>query len=628
MIASHFGIPGFSAGFVGVDLFFVISGYLITSLIANEKLTTGKFNYLEFYARRCRRLLPSLISMLLVVFVLCGVFYAPREQMPQAINGMAAALWMSNIQLAFASSDYFEADSKSNLFLHTWSLGVEEQFYIVWPVMLIGIIGLATRYRFSDGKIVGYIVFIAFVSFCVSLWLSYYHPIQAYYLMPSRMWQFMLGAVAFYWHGKLTNESKFFVFTRANVFYLGWIGVVAALLFIRSDLSYPGYQAIVPAMSMALLLLCNDASFSNYWIRLLELPILQWLGDRSYSLYLWHWPIWLFVCSFQSEISFVTIFVSLAAVFVISAVFYALIERPIRKNKSGLGYKSTLSLSLVTVVVMTLLGSAWFDKADTWSVNSEILATGKYASDLPVLYKMGCDTDIYSSEISPCSFGSNDNSIKVNLWGDSIGAQWFPALFNLYGQDKYHIDVFIKSACSIVDATKFYAKIGRSYTECDVWREKVIARMKQNPPDILFIGSGLDDFTEKEWKQGVRSVLNEFNPLKTKIYLFRATPHLLNNPTQCMARQIWLNNFFPLQDLCHKLPESDSAKNELIASWMANVAADYTNVKVIDLNQHICPDHLCVLRDNGLVSFRDTQHLTASYVKTLTDVLGEVINAH
>ncbi|MGC1549941.1 MAG: acyltransferase, partial [Rhodanobacter sp.] len=193
VVAVHAGVPWLAGGFVGVDVFFVLSGFLITGLLVQEISDTGRLRFMDFYVRRLRRLLPALLVMLLVICALAALLLAPSEQRDQADAAGMAALWLSNIHFAFAQQSYFAPGTETNLFLHTWSLGVEEQFYLIWPALLVWLLGRDGQRGMARLKI-GMFVLIA-VSLLACVMLTYQAPQLAFYMMPLRAWQFAAGAL-------------------------------------------------------------------------------------------------------------------------------------------------------------------------------------------------------------------------------------------------------------------------------------------------------------------------------------------------------------------------------------------------------------------------------------------------
>ncbi|MDR0529908.1 MAG: acyltransferase [Zoogloeaceae bacterium] len=198
VIAAHIGTPSLAGGFVGVDVFFVLSGYLITALLTQELRMTGRIDFWMFYARRFRRLAPGLLLMLSVVCLFVAFALSPLRHPDQASASASASVWASNFYFAFRDMDYFGAEAVSNLFLHTWSLGVEEQFYLVWPLLLWLIF---SGFRPADTetsalrRLKTSMALFFFVSLALCLWLTRAHPASAFYMMPARAWQFSLGAL-------------------------------------------------------------------------------------------------------------------------------------------------------------------------------------------------------------------------------------------------------------------------------------------------------------------------------------------------------------------------------------------------------------------------------------------------
>jgi len=302
VIAAHAGVEFLKGGFIGVDIFFVLSGYLITGLIVQEIRNTGQLDLLGFYARRLRRLLPALLFMLLLTGLIAAIVLSPEEQGAQATSGMMASLWVSNIYFAISDLDYFASGVDSNLYLHTWSLGVEEQFYLVWPLLILFFLGTwkwqgnqhyFLRLRYG-------MVAIVFTFLLFSIFLTYTKSLWGFYFMPSRAWQFALGAYVFLWTtgdgGSIkgfTHECSSSAWQRIYNFsgFIGLACIVAASLYLDSKKAYPGFWALLPSVGTALILLSIAAIREKGVGRFLSIPPMQWIGKLSYSWYLWHWPI-------------------------------------------------------------------------------------------------------------------------------------------------------------------------------------------------------------------------------------------------------------------------------------------------------------------------------------------------
>ena len=288
VILAHAGVPGFAGGFVGVDVFFVLSGYLITGLLLEERVATGTIRYGQFLARRLRRLLPAMLAMLLVVLIVSAIVLTPFEMRQQSRSFPYAAAWISNFFFSFAERDYFLALQDHDLFLHTWSLGVEEQFYLVWPWLILLFAGLKTRAadRQSQGRAILAAFAIVFVaSLALSIYLSANLPLLAFYMMPSRFWQFALGSgvyacmhMAFDWRAEMFRTSK----TKAWVAGLtGMTLVICSAILLSPDITYPGWYALAPSFGAALLIAAGRLSDRAAAGPILNSRLFVWIGDRS-----------------------------------------------------------------------------------------------------------------------------------------------------------------------------------------------------------------------------------------------------------------------------------------------------------------------------------------------------------
>lgn len=290
VVLAHAKVPPFTGGYIGVDVFFVLSGFLISGLLINEYQTTGRIRFAEFYARRLKRLLPALLVMLLTITLIGHQLLASDEARGMLASLPYATTWTSNFHFAFRDHGYFDELTQRDLFLHTWSLGVEEQFYLIWPLMLLGILALrgcnasANNLRSARRKL-GLLVA---ATLMLSVIWTQISSLQSFYFMPFRLWQFGLGA----WvcllarsPAALRNISKL-----SNVLVLSGLGLVlASSMLFTPILNYPGIWALPPTLGAALVIAAGTSYAPNQ--TLLAHPTLTWLGDRSYSIYLWHWPV-------------------------------------------------------------------------------------------------------------------------------------------------------------------------------------------------------------------------------------------------------------------------------------------------------------------------------------------------
>jgi peptidoglycan/LPS O-acetylase OafA/YrhL len=278
VVGSHVSLRSFDGGYVGVDVFFVISGYLIGGILLREVGRQGRVNYVDFYERRIRRIFPALLAMLLAVAIVTYLVLLPKDLLNFAKMGTSALLFSANIYLS-RSGGYFDFEAANNFLTHTWSLGVEEQFYIVLPPFL-----MLFRSRIANGRIRSVIAWTAAISFAISVPAVYFAPTGSFYLLPTRIWELMAGVLAYLYGPQVCRLAGRWQSVLAA------IGLVAILLpialYTRRTL-FPGLSALPPCLGAALII----ATGSTFVHRMLSWRVCVLIGQISYSLYLWHWPI-------------------------------------------------------------------------------------------------------------------------------------------------------------------------------------------------------------------------------------------------------------------------------------------------------------------------------------------------
>lgn len=273
VIIFHFNPNWLPGGFVGVDVFFVISGYLMTAIIFRG-MEEGGFSTFRFYAARARRIFPALAALCAVLVVFGFFFVIPKDYDLLAKHASHSLLFISNFTY-FNESGYFDTSSHEKWLLHTWSLATEWQFYMIYPLLVVAAYKLAGR---NAAKLM--VAVLTVLSFAASLYSSYHWPVGAFYLFPARAWEMLIGGIAFLWPLKARDS------TRLVIAYAGWVTIITACLFINDTYVWPGSLALIPVLGTYAVLQAN----SRDWL-FSRNPMTQWIGTCSYSLYLWHWPI-------------------------------------------------------------------------------------------------------------------------------------------------------------------------------------------------------------------------------------------------------------------------------------------------------------------------------------------------
>ena len=529
VVLYHAGVPGFGGGYVGVDVFFVLSGFLITGIIVRELRDTGSVDLPAFYARRARRLLPAAALALVATVVASAVFLPPLQVGDVAADGAAAALYISNIRFAVQATDYLQADLAPSPLLHYWSLGVEEQFYLFWPALLL----LVTRVGWGTPRRLAAVVgVVAAVSLALSLVLTQVNAPWAFYSLPTRAWELGLGAAV-----ALVAARSWSVGGRLAAFAAtaGLLMVVVAGWRFHTGTPFPGFAALLPTTGAALIILAGLGAVPSIPGRLLTLAPMRFLGRISYSLYLWHWPILVIPAAMAgAELPFALRLVLAAATIPIAAASQRWVEDPIRRGRVvGLGTRRGLAaagaLTLVVAGSSVALG-AWVGlrPASTGTVPppsiTDVLGTPRPSpgpgatpgptatdpgptspptaqpvpanleprlaaarDDLPVVYDDGCHAVQLATELGACTYGNVASATTVVLFGDSHAAQWQPTLERLATENGWRLVSLTKALCGAVDHPVWNGQLKRGYPECDAWRSAALARIAAERPVLVVV---------------------------------------------------------------------------------------------------------------------------------------------
>ncbi len=631
VLAAHAHVGGLAGGFIGVDVFFVLSGYLISGLILAEVETQRRFDALMFYAKRLKRLLPALMVVLLGTAILGWILVSPLRQASDAEAGQAAAIWLSNFYFSARVIDYFSAGLNSNLFLHTWSLSVEEQFYLVWPWMLLFLYGV-WRWQgapFSRRRLAISLGFVATLSLALSVYWSIKSPEAGFYLMPGRVWEFALGALVLLlrqWVGARGGGFLYRLQGRSVLNVIGIALILTAAIFYTDSMRYPGFLALLPTLGAALILLDMPEKTPKSVLSkiLLKQPVVQFFGNISYSLYLWHWPVLIIGGAIFGQSLGANTGLVLLSILLATLTYYC-VERPIRTIE----IKNALMALIPAALGMTLLFFAmnFWQNQVTFLLNSPAqMAIQAKAGDVPAIYNVpNCDTWYHSSEVQACHFGPENAAHTLVLFGDSVLAQWAPAFARIYlSQPDWRMIVFTKSACSASTVSYYYPRIKSPYTVCDAWRKKALEDIAAIHPDVVVMGSTHYGFTPAEWIGGTQKTLDTLSPSAGSVIMMSATPELGFNGLSCLAAQVNWPSWLPELKHC-RAPLAPETQNSVV-NLLKQAAKPYANVQVFDFRQAICPNETCHAKLGDHIVYRDGQHLTASFIESLAPALLKQLN--
>lgn len=414
VVLYHAGLPGLSGGFVGVDVFFVISGFLIAGMVDRE-VREGKFSLVQFYERRARRILPALVSVLTVCLVAGWILAFPNDFVDLAKSALATLGFSSNVYF-WIVTDYFAPAAELQPLLHTWSVGVEEQFYLVFPLTMM----LAASWR--RRTLLFLLAAVLLASLGIGLWATFTYPEFAFYLIPSRAWELAIGVLLAL--GAVPGvESRYL---REFSAFAGLALVLGAVAFLGPETPFPGFAAILPCVGTALIIHAGSAG-SSIVGRVLSSPPLRFIGLVSYSLYLWHWPILAFARMAAGSIELPVSWrvAAVLASLLSASASWKWIEQPFRDRQRVsrrlifVGSAGSLALvgSLAAIVVFTGGFEGRFSERDYESVGLTRVEEAARAE--------AKDCDGRRPEDGLCRTGSGTDSAAVLLWGDShAGTAW------------------------------------------------------------------------------------------------------------------------------------------------------------------------------------------------------------
>jgi peptidoglycan/LPS O-acetylase OafA/YrhL len=345
VILAHAGVEIFSGGFVGVDIFFVISGYLITTIILNE-LEKDEFEIVKFYERRARRILPALFLVMFISTIFGYLLLMPDEYKNLGQSLVATSIFSNNILLGITSG-YWDLASEFKPLLHTWSLGVEEQYYIFYPILIL------LAWKFNQ-KIIPLLLWISFIiSISFAIWFVSISPSWSFYLLPTRAWELVIGGITVLFMRSRPNISENFLVS--NIFsFLGFLAIITSVIFFDETTPAPSYPFLLPTIGAVLIIIFSQPKTLTYHI--LSHKWMVFTGLISYSLYLWHQPFFAYLRAYSKEEPSVTAFLALIPIiFIISYLTWMYIESPFR-NKKLINRKTIFTFSILGNLFFIIIG--------------------------------------------------------------------------------------------------------------------------------------------------------------------------------------------------------------------------------------------------------------------------------
>jgi len=638
IVGYHVGLASFPGGFIGVDVFFVISGYLISRNLLTESSSTGGIALLGFWGRRIRRLVPALAFMIVVVLGLAVVVLSALEWQAVAGQARAAALYVSNIVFANQSTDYFAEDVTSSLFLHTWSLGVEEQFYVVWPLLVAGAASLTLRRRsLLRPVLIGLFSATFVVSLGLCIVLTRQGSAHAFFGLPTRAWEFAAAGLL------AAAPVPDFLRRRsiATAVALAGIALILGALFaFGADTDYPGAWPLIPVVGTMLVILAGSAGVerSNVVSHVLAMGPFRAIGRVSYSWYLWHWPlILLAVAAFDRDDLWVTGGAALVAL-VIGTGTYRLLENPVRFN-TGLVHSPRATYLMGIGVTMVVLVAAF--GLTRWSdVELEEIAAASPAAATVSLADVRASKKDFQCLEEPtaangaeyCVDGDPAGDRTILVIGDSHARHWKPAFAEAARERGIRLVLRWRSTCTAFPVRTVKVDGSGEDLGCQEFREGTDGLIDELAPDAV-VTANSDDYgplvigdqptiDQPERTRLWRAAYEEFaTGLIAEGMAFGSvvdTPRLPADPLDCIAEKGI--------DACAvpRGPALDRGKEYTDAE--RSVRDGLGDVPELDINAVLCDDQVCPMAIDGTYVYTDLDHLYDAFVRTQAPAVGTFLD--
>jgi peptidoglycan/LPS O-acetylase OafA/YrhL len=636
VVFAHSGVPGFGGGFVGIDVFFVLSGFLITGLLFREIEKRGKISLGSFYARRARRLLPAAAIVLVLTSVAALLIFSLDEQIEVGRQVFGAAFYFVNWIFAFEQVDYFsQYDAFISPIQHFWSLSVEEQFYFIWPLMMTTAAGIAFRSgRPTRRTILMALVPIAVLSLAYSIYLTPTSPEMAYFSTGTRLWELAFGAIL----AMILPRSLTISRLLSTVFIVGGFAAVmiAATQFGETS-SVPGYLALLPVLGTMAILVGGTAQARTFAAGVLCLRPFQWIGDISYSWYLWHWPAIIFPLYIWPDMAWTTVLAICVASLVPAWIAHVLVENPVRRSQvlrawpkralvlgavcsitaAGAGAVLAAQNSPIKVVpvedvlgarVIPRPGQVPFQKVVTEIAPDPLDAK----TDKGQLFDDGCL--VYGDVVTmgECAYGDVNSDETIVLFGDSKAMQWFPAINPVAKQRDWRLLGLTRGDCPVatVDLTE----------DCSTWRENMIERIIEEQPKLILIGAATRS-TYRVEENGVKLSRRASEPLLVDGMV--KTINRLRRETGATIIMIRDKSLGPSDtDSCvlenpKQLAKCAFAPYDREPRAFEGKAARKAGIRQVDPQKMLCTEKICPPVIGNVLVYRDSGHVTATYSETM-----------
>jgi peptidoglycan/LPS O-acetylase OafA/YrhL len=621
VIFNHVGFNYFSGGYIGVDVFFVISGFLITAIIY-PKIVQNNFKVSWFLSRRIKRLMPVLLFVIFITMLAFTLILLPQDLVKYYRSVIWIILYGANFFFWKEYGGYFDGGSQEAPLLHTWSLAVEEQYYLIWPIMLVLSIKFLGTKRTANLSIL-----VLLVSIFVSQWGTEITIGAAYYLLPTRFFELLLGScLAIFWDKLPTTSQK----VHNVLSFVGLCLILSSTILLNEHSSFPGYNALYPTIGTALLIYSTKGFINQY----LSFKPLIFTGNISYSLYLWHWPILVVLRYITIDYNFYIQILAIIFTFILSYFSWRYIEQPLRHIKIYSFKKLTLYLYIIPsliLIIIALIGI--YNKGYPERFPSNIIKMDNAINSFASKSREGCHSPFRYSDILPnenCSFGylEPERTVDLFVFGDSHANHIVPMLdyltknANIKGQD-YTLDrclpvfgldwgsnAFMASKCNErnnlakmhIQNNQFkYVVLAASWPYVSTQRiyYKNVQLTNQIEIRELFV---------KQLKETIEIIISSGS-----IPVFvEDTPTLGGKSPKCTIKKNIFNDTLDCS--------ITRTENPMIKGSLFKLKQTYNQIIILTLHDLYCNGTKCEMEAGGLPLYRDDDHLNEEAAKYLAEL--------
>ncbi|MFD1845090.1 acyltransferase family protein [Arthrobacter flavus] len=643
VVLYHAGLAVVPGGYVGVDVFFVISGFLITGQLISMLQAHRRIPFGEFYAKRIRRIIPASFAVLALTTLASLVFLPPSTRPGALQDAIATALYVPNVLFAAQGADYL-AETAPSPFQHYWSLGIEEQFYLFWPLILLLGFLLVSK---SIKRLFWVVLAIVTVSFVLCVIMTTTSQPAAFFLLPTRAWELGVGALAaFALHAGLIRLNGR---TAAAGTWVGLAGIAVSLVVLNSGTVFPGWAALLPVLSTAAVIICGSASPAGGAGRVLGLRPLQKIGAWSYSIYLVHWPLLIIpqaAVGYENPLPLVVTLALGVLSVPLAVLLYRFVETRFRHPSAGapartgrvIATAAAASLAFVAVAAGLSAVQSSTPIATTRDAPAQPLQLSPTGStfvpanltpslrdapeSVPGIYADGCHADFAATVVqADCVYGDSSAERDIVLFGDSHAAQWFPAVEAYAAANSYRLHNLTKSSCPSVEIGIMREE--SPYSECEEWHQSALSYINEVDPELVLLSnfgevSPVDTSTGllEQWEAGLRSTLAAL-PESSRAVVLADTPSHDASPLDCLSQNT--------EDATRCDLERTEGIDKEVVALEKRATAQENNSFYVDLNGYLCTN-LCPSIIGDLLVYRDEHHITTEFSRALAGPLGDELD--